>query len=259
MPGLRPDAGVMNRADMGCGALGKRLACFAPLSEDDREAIERVCAGTKRRVKAKTDLFREGEKMATANVLTSGWACRFMTLPNGRRQLAGFLVPGDICRGDVPEVALDYSVTALTECTYLQINPMTLERLAASRPRIGEALAVHEHVATAILRNWIVNLGQRNAVERIGHLFCELLVRLRCIGEVADNRFRFPVTQIELAEATGLTPVHVNRTVQEMRARGLVSLQNRELEILDFDRLADLVMFDGNYLHPVQAGCEEHA
>ncbi|MBO9575307.1 MAG: Crp/Fnr family transcriptional regulator [Sphingobium sp.] len=237
----------------------ERLSCFAPLNEEDREALERACAGTKRRVKAKTDLFREGEKMATANILASGWACRFMTLPDGRRQIAGFLVPGDICRVEVPEIALDYSITALTDCTYLQINPGAMERLAASRPAIGEALAVHEHVATAILRNWILNLGQRNAFERIGHLFCELLVRMKCVGEVVDNRFRFPVTQVELAEATGLTPVHVNRTVQDMRARELVSLQNRELRILDFERLADLVMFDGDYLHPVEAGCEEHA
>jgi CRP-like cAMP-binding protein len=249
----------MAKGESDCDALLKRLSCFAHLSDEDRAAISGACEGTRRRLKAKTDLFRQGDRIATVNILSTGWSCRLMTLPDGRRQIAGFLVPGDICKTDISGVSLDYSMAAITDSVYLQIPRVAFERLPREYPSIGEALAIHDHVASSILRNWVLNLGQRNAFERIGHLFCELLVRLRCIGQAQEDRFHLPVTQIELAEATGLTPVHVNRTIQDLRARELVSLQNRELRILDFDRLADLVMFDGDYLHPVGTGSEAHA
>lgn len=194
-----------------------------------------------------------------ASLILKGWAYRYLMLPDGRRQIAGFLLPGDLCNFDLPGLLrLDYSVATLTECEVLQLAAPAIKRLAGGSARVEEAMAIHAHVSGAITRSWLLSLGQRSALERIGHLFCELHVRLRCVGLVDGEGFEFPVTQIELAEATGLTAVHVNRTLQDMRARKLVILQNRHLRILDFERLANLVMFDGAYLHPTLTGCKGH-
>jgi len=247
----------MKRGDGDCEALLARLECFVRLSSEQRAAIMNACFGSHYTVRAKADFLRQGDRMSGLHILTKGWAYRLLMLPDGRRQIAGFLIPGDICMTEVPDVRLDFSLSSLTDSTYLHLSNQTLDRLRAAYPAVGEGLAIHNHVASAILRNWVLNLGQRNAFERIGHLFCEMLIRLRCIGMAENDGYHFPVTQIELAEATGLTPVHVNRTIQDMRARGLVSLQNRELKILDFARLANLVMFDPAYLHPVTGGCAQ--
>jgi len=245
----------MRRENNDCEALLKRLGCFVRLNSEHKAAIMGACVGSHYHVRNKADFLRQGERVSGLHILTKGWACRLLILPDGRRQIAGFLIPGDICMTEVPDVYLDFSLSSLTDSSYLSLTNDTLDRLRTAYPPVRKGLALHDHVISAILRNWVVNLGQRNAFERIGHLFCEMLLRLRCIGMAENDTYHFPVTQIELAEATGLTPVHVNRTLQDMRARGLVSLQNRELKILDFARLANLVMFDPGYLHPVEDGC----
>jgi len=245
----------MKRGDSGCEALLKRLDCFVRLSSEHRTALMNACIGSRYHVRSRADFLRQGDRISGFHILTRGWACRLLMLPDGRRQIAGFLIPGDVCMTEVPGTRLDFSLFSLTDSSYLSLTNDALDRLRAAYPPMRDGLAIHHHVADAILRNWVLNLGQRSAFERIGHLFCEMLVRLHCIGMVANDSYHFPVTQIELAEATGLTPVHVNRTLQDMRARGLVSLQNRELKILDFARLASLVMFDPAYLHPIGDGC----
>jgi len=237
---------------MASEALLMRLSCFCPLSVEDRTAMAALCAGLPHHVPARSDLLREGDTVSAAHLLCDGWACRMMTMPDGRRQIAGFLMAGDLCGQIAPGIRLDHSVMALTDCLRLQIDPAAMERAAASHPGLGQALAVHDHVTGAMLRNWVLNLGRRNAFERIGHLFCELFVRLRCIGRGGDGRCPFPVTQVELAEATGLSPVHVNRVIRDIRMRGLLSLGKRELRMLDFERLAALVMFDDRYLLPIR-------
>jgi CRP-like cAMP-binding protein len=235
--------------------LTKRLACFVHMNAEDRQIIQKLCNGPVKRVEAKADVIRQGESLPTAGLLQKGWACRYMTLTDGRRQIIGFLVPGDVFNIEMPGVRLDHSIGAITDCELLSFGNPIFGPLR-SHPNVARALAIHRHVSNSILRNWVLNLGQRNALERIGNVFCELLIRLRCVGLTDDDAmFHFPVTQLELAEATGLTAVHVNRTLQDMRARKLVTVQNRELRILDFERLADLVMFDGTHLHPTLTEC----
>lgn len=232
----------------------KRLGCFVRMDTEDRQIITKLCNGPVKRIEAKTDVARQGESSPAAGLLQKGWACRYMTLTDGRRQIIGFLVPGDLYNFDLPGVRLDHSIGTITDCELIPLSNPLFGPLR-NHPNVSRAVAIQRHVANAILRNWVLNLGQRNAFERIGNVFCELLVRLRCVGLAQDGMFQFPVTQLELAEATGLTAVHVNRTLQDMRARKLVTVQNRELRILDFDRLADLVMFDGAHLHPTLAEC----
>ncbi|HEX8842043.1 MAG TPA: helix-turn-helix domain-containing protein, partial [Sphingomicrobium sp.] len=122
------------------------------------------------------------------------------------------------------------------------------------RPRITQALWWHELVTTAIQREWTVNLGQRSAYERLGHLLVELYLRLKTVGRAQDGRCDFPLTQNDLADATGLTAVHVNRTLQELRRDGLIELERKQLRILDLERLKDVSMFNPNYLHLEREG-----
>ena len=129
------------------------------------------------------------------------------------------------------------------------ITPDEMTRLTHERPRVTQALWWHELVTTAIQREWTLNLGQRTAYERLGHLLVELYLRLRTVGLASNGRCDFPLTQNDLGDATGLTPVHVNRTLQELRRDGLIELERRHLHILDIERLKSVSMFNPNYLH----------
>ena len=115
--------------------------------------------------------------------------------------------------------------------------------------RIGSALLWGTLVDEAILREWLVNVGSRSAVERLAHLFCELLVRLRAVDRTEGDSFELPVTQAELGDTTGLSNVHVNRSLQELRRQGLIELKGRRLTILNLPRLRAVAEFRSNYLH----------
>jgi CRP-like cAMP-binding protein len=129
------------------------------------------------------------------------------------------------------------------------ITPEEMNALTTDRPRITQALWWHELVTAAIQREWTLNLGQRSAYERIAHLLIELYLRLNNVGRAHNGRCDFPLTQNDLADATGLTSVHVNRTLQELRRDNLIELERRQLQILDMPGLMDAAMFNPNYLH----------
>jgi CRP-like cAMP-binding protein len=124
-----------------------------------------------------------------------------------------------------------------------------MERLTTSRPRVGQALLWHHLVESSIQREWLLNVGQRSALERLAHLFVELYLRLRSVGMARGQTIDFPLTQNDLAEATGVTPVHLNRTLQELRRQGLIELRAKRLTILDLGRLKQMSLFNENYLH----------
>jgi CRP-like cAMP-binding protein len=230
--------------------LTRRLSAFKPLLGGDAAAVDRACTGTVRTAAAKRDLVREGDRPRVVYLVLSGWAARYKTLQDGRRQLVAFLVPGDMC--DLNNTLLDHmdhSIGALTSVDYIELHHDDIHRVADAHPNVAQALWWQLLVSMAVEREWIVNLGQRTAIERLGHLFCELCYRLKSVGLASDARYHFPITQIDLAEATGLTPVHVNRTIQEMRSMGLIVLKERMLEILDLRTLEDMVLFNRDYLH----------
>jgi CRP-like cAMP-binding protein len=129
------------------------------------------------------------------------------------------------------------------------ITPEEMNALTEGRPRITQALWWHELVTAAVQREWTLNLGQRSAYERLAHLLIELYMRLRAVGRAHDGRCDFPLTQNDLADATGLTAVHVNRTLQELRRDRLIELERKQLQIIDLPRLIDIAMFNANYLH----------
>ena len=232
------------------GALQRHLEAFTRLSEQDRALLDALVRNNIRQAGARRDLIREGERPRGVIVIVEGWASCYKQLPDGRRQIVSFLVPGDL--GDANVFILremDHSIGAITDLVYAEIPPAEFEAAMAQSPQIARAIWWHELVTASIHREWTTNVGQRTAYERIAHLLCEVVVKLEADGLAAEGSCFLPLTQSDLAEATGLTSVHVNRTLQELRRDGLISLQSRRLTIPDFASLARAGGFNRAYLH----------
>lgn len=244
------DSGAESWSLLGGGALQIFLDTFARLSQQDRALIDRLARKTVREIAPRRDLIREGEKPRAVNLMLEGWACRYKQLPDGRRQILSFFIPGDFCDANIFVLGeMDHSICAVTRLRYAEIGPTDFEELMLQSPRIAQALWWNELVNAAMAREWTTNVGQRTAYERIAHLFCEMYLRLQCVGLTDNGGCDWPLTQTDLADATGLTAVHVNRTLQELRRDGLIELHNRRLSIADLDRLKAVSLFNPNYLH----------
>lgn len=230
--------------------LALNLSRFTRLSDDDCDALAALALERTLECPARTDLVREGEDPAFVRLMVEGWACRYKDLPDGRRQIVGFFVPGDFCDLNVFILQqMDHSIQAITPVRYLALRPDTLDALTSACPRIGQALLWHELVSSSIQREWLLNLGQRSALERVAHLLVELYYRLRAVDLADEEACDFPLTQTDLAAAAGITPIHVNRTLQDLRRDNLIVLRGRRLSFPDFSRLKRLAMFNPNYLH----------
>lgn len=226
------------------------LEAFVKLSHAERLAIASAIARNVRQAEPRRDIIQEGEKPVAVNVMLDGWACRYKQLPDGRRQIVSFFIPGDLCDTNVFILKeMDHSIGTITKVRYAQIFPSEFESLMEMSARVTTALWWHELVTAAIQREWTTNVGQRTASERLAHLLCEMFVRLRVVGLVDGNSCDWPLTQYDLAEATGLTAVHVNRTLQDLRRQGLIELQGKRLTIPDLGSLMSASMFNPNYLH----------
>ena len=226
-----------------------KLESLAALSDDDRAVLERISAKP-RLVPAGTDLIREGDKPDGVYLILDGIACRYKLRASGTRQIMAYLVPGDYCDLDVALLnAMDHAIGTLSACQVVRIDLATIQGLLQSHPGITRAMRLATLVDEATLREWLVNVGRRSAEERIAHLMCELRLRLRAVGRTEGDSYTFPVTQIDLADTTGQTPVHVNRILRSLRQQGLIELSRRQLQILDLPRLEALAEFRPNYLH----------
>lgn len=232
------------------GHLFSRLEKYARLSAEDRAALQTLACASLLEVQPRRDLVREGDRPNAVRLVVSGWACRYKGLPDGRRQILGFLVPGDFCDLNVTIVRkMDHSIGAVTRVQYATLPTEEIDRVAEERPQVARAIWWHELVDASVQREWLLNIGQRSAYERIAHLLVELHLRLGSIGRTRDGSCDFPLTQTDLAEATGLTAVHVNRTLQELRRDNLIELSHRRLTIPDLPRLMQVAAFNTNYLH----------
>jgi len=229
--------------------LARKLSSFVDLSPDDCRHLDDLCTDT-RTWGAGGTLIREGERPEVVFLLLDGWACRYKLLPDGSRQIMAYLIPGDLCDIHIFILkAMDHSIGLLSEANVAAISKAAMQRTLEERPAIARALFWSTLVDEATLREWLVNMGQRDAYARLAHLFCEMWLRMKQIGLTHGNSFTLPLTQEELGDTMGLTSVHVNRVLQRLRAEGLLSLARGQMTLHDIDRLREIAGFDPNYLH----------
>lgn len=232
------------------GALTLRLEAYARLSQDERASIDDLARKNVREIAPRRDLIREGDAPRSMFMVLEGWACRYKTLPDGRRQIVALFVPGDLFDLNVYILKqMDHNVGSITTLRVAEIGRDDFERLMLEHPRVTQALFWDELVTVSVQREWTLNVGQRTAYERIAHLLCEMIFRLRAVGLSDGSSCDFPLTQVDLADATGLTAVHVNRTLQELRRDGLIELHARKLTVPDLEALMHAGTFNPNYLH----------
>jgi CRP-like cAMP-binding protein len=228
----------------------RKLNAFARLSAEDESFVGRVVNQRQRQYQAHAEVAAEGERPRAVGIFLEGWGGRVSTLEDGRRQILGLYLPGDVCDLDILLAARrDDAITTITPARLAEVSPQGVEELMAAPPRVRQALAWERFMMAAIQREWAVSLGQRSAFERLAHLMCEVFTRLQLVGRTSDHECEFPLTQTELGEAMGLSTVHVNRVLQELRNANLIVLRDRTLTIPNFDALASAAMFDPGYLH----------
>lgn len=230
-------------------AFVNKLRGYAPLEPTDEDLLIAACANP-RIFPPDHDLIREGDAPSHVFVVLEGWACRYKILPDGGRQIIAFLMPGDFCDIHVAVLAeMDHSIATLTAARIAAIPRAQIEALIEARPNLTKAFWWTQLVDQGVLRATIVSMGRRKTSQRVAHLLCELCFRMRNIGLVAEDPFEMPFTQIVLADAVGLTPVHTNRVVRKLRAAGALDPQPGTLIVSDLSRLAQIAGFDDNYLH----------
>jgi CRP-like cAMP-binding protein len=229
--------------------LARRLANFVPLAREEQEYLAGLTGDRTRRVTPHRDIIREGEIGRSVHLVLSGWAYGYKVLEDGRRQITGILLPGDLCElGGWPSGQTDHSIGAVTAVQIAEIARERLDDAGAVFPNIRLALEAHAQSVAAMQREWMVNLGVRSSFERLAHLFCELHHRLRAVALNRGDCVDFPLTQNDLADAAGLTAVHVNRTLQQIRAEGLIVLRDRTLRVPNLAALERAALFTPDYL-----------
>jgi CRP-like cAMP-binding protein len=200
--------------------------------------------------------YQRGEDIIVANsrphescLIVEGFAARTVDFEDGTRQVTGVEVPGDFVDLDALLLRqIDHSVVALTACTMGFTPHEDLHRVIGQAPHLGRMLWLATVIDGAIQRMWIANFGRRSAVTHLAHFVCEIYLRLEAAGLARGGQFDFPVSQQQLSEVLGLSAVHMNRTVQELRRTGLLTWAGGKIRILDFEGLAALAAFDPTYL-----------
>lgn len=225
-----------------------RLLSRSILTDEEQEAIlDLPCHYEK--VRPNEDFVGLGEDVDQACLIVDGFAGRFDQSANGARQITAIHVPGDMAdMHSVVQTRTTSALQALSLTTIMRIPHDAIRSAAARLPALAEAFWRDCMVDTAILSQWVVNVGRRDAKARIGHLICEIATRLKAPMEEGVIRFPFAVTQHQLADATGLTAVHVNRILKALRDDGLAEVVRREVRISDWPRLVEAADFDRRYL-----------
>ena len=221
----------------------------AALDDEDRRYLEEGI-GAVRTLPSRHCLVREGQLVQTSTLLLEGFMCRYMDDRHGYRQIVAVHVPGDfVDLHGFPMKRLDHDVATIGPAKIAEYPHDSIERIVEERPRLTRLLWFSTLLDAAMHREWIFRLGRLSAEGRIAHFFCELNCRLEMVGLARDGRFKLPLTQADVAEACGLTGVHVNRVLRALREQGLLTYQRGAVELVDEARLATLAEFDANYLY----------
>lgn len=223
------------------------------LSDADRAALE-AATGATQQFDAKRIIVREQTPLTQCTLLLDGFIERFKDTPEGRRQILAIHVPGDfVDLHSYPLKRLEHSVAALTPVTIATFPHEAIRALTVRSATLTELLWRSTMIDAAVNREWIVSIGSRGAAVRLAHLFCEMFLRLERVGMTRDVtgggcEYDFPVTQIDLGDATGLTAVHANRMLRQLRERRLVEFRQGLVRIHDWAALRAFAEFDAGYL-----------
>jgi CRP-like cAMP-binding protein len=229
-------------------SFARKLAHFIQLSEVEQQVLRSMPAH-QRQVRAGRDIVADGDRPDELSLITEGFAFRYKMLANGRRQIMALLIPGDVC--DLRSLLtgrMDHGVAALNNNQIATIPRQRIFDVIEKNPRIGLALWRDTMLDAALYRQWLINLGRRSAYARVAHLLCEVWARLEVIGRTQGEAYELPLTQTHLADAMGLSLVHINRTVQRLRRDGLITFHDHEVVVLDWQRLQTVAEFDRSYL-----------
>lgn len=230
--------------------LTMKLEQFTKFTEAERTRLGELVKLPRQSYGVGEAIFEEGAKVNSVYLIIEGVAARRKTLPNGSRQTMGFLIPGDLCELEVFVLeSMDHDLVAVCETTCIVIPKAIITGLLTESSTLTRALWWSTMADHAMLRSRIIDHGSRESYERLAHLFYEMLIRYRMIGLAKDNSFPFPSTQSELAEATGMTAVHVNRTLKKLRSGKLITFENKRLVVIDPVQLKRVACFESNYLH----------
>jgi CRP-like cAMP-binding protein len=231
-----------------------KLSGRSALDDDDKAAILAL-PYVLRSHHAATYIVREGEPPPKhCAFIRSGFAVRQKITAQGARQIVSLHLVGDFV--DLEHMFLniaDHNVQALTELEVVGVERRALEELVLARPNIARALWIDALVDASIYREWVTNVGRRAAPARIAHVLCEVALRMQAAGVSTEGGFELPLTQEQLADAVGLTPVHVNRTLKALVAEGIVHRDKRYISFSDWSRTKEVADFNALYLHLEQA------
>ena len=225
------------------------LEVRSPLPESDRAAILAL-PYTMKSLAPGSYAVREGETPTGCAVLVSGFAYRQKLTGDGGRQILSIHIPGEAL--DFQNIFLnvaDHSVQMLTRGDVALIARADIQKIARSSVGLAHAILVNILVDASIFREWLLNIGRRDAKSRLAHVLCEIAVRLDAFGLADDMGYHLPMTQAELADALGLTPVHLNRVIRGLEVDGLLNRSKRNISFPDWERMIDLADFNDRYLH----------
>jgi CRP-like cAMP-binding protein len=235
------------------GIFVRKLLSHSRLSTDDQAAIAALPFSL-RSMEPNAYILSEGERASICPVILSGFAYRQKTSADGGRQIVALKIPGDPL--DFQSLYLeraDHDLQALTRVELAIFSLKDLEKLVAPRPALARAVLIDILIEASIGREWLLNIGRRNALSRLAHLLCELHCRVEQIAGKRMEGFEVPLTQEQLADLLGLTPVHINRTIKTLDETGAVKRVNRRMQIGDVRILRKIAEFSDIYLHQNEA------
>jgi CRP-like cAMP-binding protein len=227
----------------------RKLQSISEIGDDDEAALRRLPI-QERDFRANQNLVLEGDRPACCFAVLEGFVCAYKHTGEGKRQIIGLFIAGDI-----PDLhgmhlgVMDCTFSTITPCKLGLVRHDALRAICEQHPRITTALWRATLIDASIFREWVTNVGRREAYARMAHIFCELIVRLRFVGLVEDHTIDLPITQAVLGDAMGVSTIHVNRTLQELRHDGLIATSGTKLRVLDWSKLLEAGDFNPAYLH----------
>ncbi len=230
-------------------AIIDKLQSLGTLDQSDQDALGSLMF-TVNAAPANHDLVQQGKVATDLQVLLDGYACRYKIIAGGSRQIVSFHVPGDIL--DAQQLLLgcpDHFVQTITSATVGAVPLTEFRHILKLRPNVAEALWRDTLIDASIYREWVLNVGKRDVTSRVAHMLCEFAFRREKAGLGPPERFELPITQHQIADATGLSAVHVNRVLHELARSGVIAPDKPEVEIIDWSQLCRIGDFDPSYLH----------